>query len=337
MSLDKLGKVLGGQEEKTETLERSLTGRDSSSNWFLIPETKLKIRVTKTSYNTQDVSGTTLIWNHNTYGEWDAFSWGGDFEKSYGTATSLADDALITITGRNEIRNFLGAVGTARPPTHIYFSSGTTPYYQTSTAIPAGLIGTALIGTATRTNNSLTLEAQAYSVDAGTGTMRSFGLVTTDGETMYHYNIPTDSLAIDDSNNYKFTYTMTFEDDSINNTWTNNGTAWVADWVGGTSNAEPTHIGFGTGTASADPTSTTLNGEFLRKEIDGYSNTLDKINRWNTVLLANEGVGTTLTRSGIFTGGTASPNAKLLIENKHFDVAKTALFIIDVDHKNELN
>jgi len=201
------------------------------------------------------------------------------------------------------------------------------------------LLHTIKVGLLSELNNyNLIFKGTAYNVDNGTGTVRCIGLTNSNGSVLYHYNIPLSPLEVDIDTNYYFETELKISDDSGEyNCWTNLGTTYVAEWLGGTTKTPPTHIGFGTGTASSLKTNTSLEGEFVRNSIYNYANQLAVQNTWSSTLEASDGVGEILTRTGIFTGGTADANAEMIIENKHFDITKTNLFQIDLEHKNVLN
>jgi len=95
-------------------------------------------------------------------------------------------------------------------------------------------------------------------------------------------------------------------------------------------------VGFGTGTTftGAD---TVLPGEFLRKTLRSSTNVIDLQNEFKGVMTTSEGVGTVVRSTGLFSGGTADVDAKLLCENNNYSISKTDLFQIDFNQINYLD
>ena len=366
--MSRLGEALGQAIADKNSMKSTLVRKDDISTWFLLPLTRLKISVKKAEVQKKSVAGLVLVWNHPDYGVWNSNYWGtcyggstsnvdftlgsqtkgvlgvnklgtGNVETDWTCntySTEVSDDlnSRITINGRNEVRDFLSNIGTARNASKIGYGSGTTSYDVTKTSIPS-MLGSASIGVASRSSTKLCLEAEEYCVNVGTGTVRNIGLLSNDGSVLFNYAILSSSLAFDNQNNYKLKFDVEFEDDTGQNAvWTNDGTSLVADWFGGTSVNTPSHIGFGTGTVNVDKTHSSLDGEFIRKEISNYGNSEDGINTWLTNLSVSEGVGTSINLSGVFTGGTADGSAKMIVENEHYTVEKSDLFRIDLEHRN---
>ncbi len=355
--MSSLSKFLAKGRAEQNSMKSSMIRKDNISTWFLIPNSFLQVKAVKGVVKRQNIEGDVMIWGHSKYGIWGDYNYGtvfrtggfflntgvlgtdiiGYVNSEYSTIETNELDDILTISSRNEIRDFLSDISTARNPNKLEYSSGTSAYYFSSTALPTGVLGTGNIGTALRSGTGIGLSSEIYSVNVGTGTVNSVGFLTSSGSILTHYNTLQSSLIMNKNNNYKFTTTFTFKDNSgINSVWTDIGTTYVADWFGGTSNNTPTHIGFGIGTSSINSSHTTLNGEFIRKTISSYSTPFDTVNKYFLSLGIDDGVGTTITRSGIWSAGTADPQAKLLIENKHYSIDKTSLFQIDLEHRNEI-
>jgi len=328
-----LAKFLSAIKEDKDSMKSTMVNKDNLSTWFLIPRSRLKIRFKDLSVRTQDVSGDVLIWGHPTYGLWGTSKWGTAFPGTVSNVESSAVSNTLTDLSLKEISYFLGGVSTARSPKMMIVSTGTTGYNVSSTAMPGTNIGTTNISSDTFRRLSGTF----YNMNNSTGAVNSIGIFSQDGSVLYNYKNLLSGLEFDINTNYYFDIDYSVENAGGNRSiWTNVGTTYIAEWLGGTSKSIPSHIGFGNGTSSISETDYELEGELQRNEIDGSDS-----NNFETIiygsLTKNQGTGNTITKNAIFTGGTADANAEMIIENKNFDVLKTSLFRVDVIHKNVLN
>ena len=174
--------------------------------------------------------------------------------------------------------------------------------------------------------------------NGGGRSITQIGFYNETDNVLHYYTDLQDELIMDGDSNYKFDFGVTFETDGgSRNVWTNDGTAFMAETYGGTANSNPDFYGFGTGTAAVDVTSTSLDGEFLRNEVTGFSYSDYLISTLYTSVGVNDGVGTAISRGGLWSGGTADSSAVLLTEDKFSTINKTALFSIDLEYKNLIN